>query len=89
MLFMIIERFRDRDAGAIGRRFAQKGRMLPDGVTYHASWVDSAGSRCFQVMEAARAELLDAWVRCWEDLIEFEIVPVATSAEFWAKQHPE
>jgi hypothetical protein len=23
----------------------------------------------------------------WEDLVEFEIVPVVTSAEFWAKPH--
>jgi Protein of unknown function (DUF3303) len=86
MLFMIIERFKDGDASTIGKRFKQRGRMLPEGVTYHASWVDFAGSRCFQVMEAPRMELLKEWMRCWEDLVEFEVVRVVTSAEFWAKK---
>ena len=44
MLFMIIEHF--TDATAIGERFKAKGRMLPEGVTYEASWIDSAGDRC-------------------------------------------
>ena len=60
--------------------------MLPEGVTYHASWVDAAGTRCFQVMEAPHQELLDAWIARWEDLVEFEIVPVLASADFWAQQ---
>jgi hypothetical protein len=89
MLFMIIERFKDGDAAAVGRRFKRKGRMLPEGVTYHASWVDLGGTRCFQVMEARSAELLSAWVRSWDDLIEFEIVPVLASAEFWEKRKLE
>jgi Protein of unknown function (DUF3303) len=85
MLFMVIERFKKGDTKAIGERFAREGRMLPPGVTYHVSWVDAARGRCFQIMEAERAELLEEWVRHWEDLVEFEIVPVVTSAEFWAK----
>ena len=59
------------------------------GVIYHASWVDSAGTRCFQVMEASHPELLNDWVSCWEDLVDFEIVPVLTSADFWAKKQFE
>ena len=86
---MVIEQFRDGEAAAIGRRFRDKGRMLPEGVTYHASWVDVAGTRCYQVMEAASVELLNEWVRHWEELVEFEIVPVVASAEFWAKRKPE
>jgi len=35
VLFMVIETFRDRKA--IGERFERCGRMLPEGVTYHAS----------------------------------------------------
>jgi hypothetical protein len=89
MLFMVIERFRNVDAVAIGERFQREGRMLPAGVTYHASWVDEAGSRCFQIMEAPRAESLASWVSRWEDLVEFEIVPVVTSAEFWSKPQPQ
>ena len=41
MLFMVIERF--KDARAIGERFERMGRMLPDGVVYHASWVEPRG----------------------------------------------
>ena len=83
MLFIVIERF--KDPALIGKQFKSKGRMLPEGVAYHASWVDAAGTRCFQVMEAANPELLNPWVTCWNDVMDFEIVPVLTSAEFWAK----
>jgi hypothetical protein len=52
MLYMVIEHFKRGDAAAIGQRFQKSGRMLPEGVTYHASWVDLTGVRCFQIMEA-------------------------------------
>jgi hypothetical protein len=84
MLFMVLERFRDGDPRPVGERFKRQGRLLPAGVTYQASWVDAAGCRCFQVMEAASTESLHAWIRQWDDLVDFEIVPVQTSAEFWA-----
>ncbi len=32
MLFMVIERFKDRDALAVYRRFRERGRMTPDGL---------------------------------------------------------
>jgi hypothetical protein len=89
MLFMVIERFKHADARPIGERFARSGRMLPDGLVYHASWVDSAGARCFQVMETANPGLLQTWTSHWDDLIDFEIVPVLTSADFWARTQPE
>jgi hypothetical protein len=89
MLFMVIERFKHGDARAVGERFQRSGRRLSEGVTYHASWVDSGGNRCFRIMEAARLELLNTWVSRWDDLIDFEIVPVLTSADFWAKTKVE
>jgi hypothetical protein len=89
MLFMVIERFKDRDAKLIGERFERQGRMLPVGVVYHASWVDAVRGRCFQIMEADGVELLADWVGRWEDLVEFEIVPVVTSAGFWSKPRVE
>jgi hypothetical protein len=89
MLFMVIERFRNGDSKAIGERFARDWRMLPPGVVYHMSWLDAAGGRCFQIMEAERAESLTRWTERWEDLVEFEIVPVVTSAEFWKKPEAE
>ena len=81
---MVIEHFKG-NAHAIGERFNQKGRMLPEGVVYQASWVDSTGTRCFQIMDAPHPESLMPWIEGWNDLIEFEIVPVLTSAEFWAR----
>jgi hypothetical protein len=83
MLFMVIESFKDRKL--IGERFERHGRMLPEGVTYHTSWVDSAGNRCFQVMEAADRAALTGWAGRWDDLIDFEIVPVLASRDFWSK----
>jgi hypothetical protein len=84
MLFMVIERFKQGDPRPIGERFKRSGRMLPEGVSYHASWIDSASMRCFQVMEAPDRQLLDAWIARWDDLVDFEVVPVLTSADFWA-----
>ena len=84
MLFMVIENFKDGKAEQIGERFRNSGRMLPEGVVYHSSWMEASGARCFQVMEALHAEMLNVWVSRWEDLVDFEIVPVLTSAEFWS-----
>jgi hypothetical protein len=81
MLFMIIEHFRPGQAPAVYRRFRESGRMAPDGLRYVASWVDLDFRRCFQVMEAASPDDLKAWTANWEDLIDFEIIPVRTSAE--------
>jgi hypothetical protein len=85
MLFMVIEHFKGGDPRPAGERFRRMGRMLPDGVLYHASWMETGGARCFQLMEAPDAAALEAWTRRWRDLVTFEIVPVATSQEFWAK----
>ena len=35
MLFMVIERFKNRDAKAVYRRFRDQGRMASDGLTGH------------------------------------------------------
>lgn len=85
MLFMIIEHFKKHDPKPIGERFRRTGRMLPDGVIYHASWVDPGGARCFQIMEAPDQESLHPWIGHWNDLVDFEVVQVMTSADFWAK----
>jgi hypothetical protein len=83
MLFMVIERFRGGDPGPVGERFARCGRMMPEGVEYVSSWVEAATGRCFQVMEAPDAAALKPWMNSWEDLVEFEVVPVLTSQEYW------
>ena len=89
MLFMVIERFKPGKLSQVSERFKSKGRMLPEGVVYHASWMDSGGARCFQVMEAPDQDSLRPWIGRWEDLVDFEIVPVVTSADFWAKTQLE
>jgi hypothetical protein len=81
MLFMVLERFRDGDAGPVYRRFRERGRLTPDGLTYVDSWVDESLRICFQVMRTDRRELLDEWMMRWSDLVEFEVYPVITSAE--------
>lgn len=81
MLFMVIEHFKKGKAKAIYQRFRERGRMAPDDVTYVASWVDLKFERCFQVMEAESEAQLREWTRHWEDLTDFEIVPVRTSAD--------
>jgi Protein of unknown function (DUF3303) len=81
MLFMVIERFKNRDAKAVYRRFRDQGRRMPDDLRYVNSWIEANFDRCFQLMECEDARLLQQWVAAWSELIEFEIVPVVPSAE--------
>jgi len=89
MLFMIIEYFKDNDPRPVGERFKQQGRLLPDGVIHHGSWIDEEGTSCFQIIEAENAELLRLWIERWSDLADFEVVPVLPALEFWAKRGDE
>src|SRR4030095_6755212 len=89
MLFMVIERFRPGRAPDIYRRFRDKGRLAPEGLRYVSSWVALGFTRCFQVMEADSEAILAEWTANWEDLVDFEIVPVRTSAEAAAAIAPE
>jgi len=84
VLFMVTERFKSGNAVSVGERFQKTGRMLPDGVIYLQSWVDVSGTCCFQLMEAEDQDALTPWIKHWGDLVEFSIVPVLSSAEFWA-----
>ena len=81
MLFMVIEHFRSGKAPEVYRRFRDRGRMLPPGVQYVSSWVDLEFNRCFQVMEADSEASLKTWADKWSDLVDFELVPVQTSAQ--------
>jgi len=81
MLFMVIERFKNRDAAAVYRRYREQGRMTPDGLKYVESWVESNFGRCFQLMECEDPSLFQQWMARWQDLVEFEVVPVVTSKE--------
>lgn len=79
MLFMVIEK--NKDPKAVYKRFAEKGRMMPEGVNYVSSWVTLKGDTCFQVMECANEELLHKWASNWSDIVDFEFLPVLSSKD--------
>jgi hypothetical protein len=81
MLYMIIETFQNGDPVPVYRRFRDRGRLLPEGVEYGGSWVTDDLRRCFQIMECRDRQLLDQWMANWQDIADFEVVPVMTSAE--------
>ena len=81
MLYMVKERFKIPGAIDVYRRSKEQGRMLPEGLNYVSSWVDCSFTQCFQLMETENELLFKEWTIHWEDLVEFEIIPVRTSAE--------
>ena len=85
MLYMIVEHFKHQDAAPVYQRFREHGHLAPDGLTYISSWVDEQFHRCFQLMETDDRNLLEEWIANWNDLVDFEIFPVLTSAEAAAK----
>ena len=88
MLYMVIENFRDGNAIPVYRRFRDKGRLAPEGLTYVSSWVTDDLRRCYQVMECEDRALLDAWIVAWNDIVDFEVIDVITSAEAAATVTP-
>ena len=80
-LYMIVEHFKNRDAAAVYRRFRDRGRMAPEGLTYVSSWVDETFELCYQLMETDDRRLLELWMANWNDLVDFEVHPVITSKE--------
>ena len=82
MLFMVIETFESDDMVPIYRHIRDKGRQLPEGLTFVNSWIEPTFARCFQIMECDDARLLQEWVLGFRGLgARFEIVPVVPSAE--------
>jgi len=83
MLFMVIECFKPGKGDEVGSRFKTRGRMMPAGVAYLGSWLVPTNGKCFQVMEAPGRGPIDEWISQWSDLVDFEVIPVVTSAEYW------
>ena len=81
MLYMVIEHFKEGAVQEIYRRFQQQGRMMPDGLKYVSSWIDTGLTVCYQLMETEDTALFPRWIQNWEDLMQFKIIPVRTSAE--------
>ena len=61
------------NSNAIGR---DAGRGLPDGLKFVASYVSADLGRCFQLMETDDVTLFQRWIADWQDVVEFEVVPV-------------
>lgn len=76
MLYMVIERFKGENKVNVYERFKTRGRMLPDGLFYLDSWLEFQGNRCFQLMETDKEYLFEEWIKKWEDIIDFEIIPL-------------
>lgn len=87
-LYLVLEKFRNGDAAPVYRRFRERGRLAPEGVTYLSSWVTADLSTCYQIMETADRALLEEWMRRWSDLVEFEVHPVITSQEAAQRMAP-
>ena len=84
MRYMVIERFK-HGAAPVYERAAARGRMLPPGLDYVASWIDESLQQCFQLMETEDPSLFRGWIEQWDDLVEFEIFAVISSDEAAAR----
>jgi hypothetical protein len=80
-LYMVVEHFKGGDAVPVYRRFRDRGRLAPEGLSYLSSWVDVNLKRCYQLMETDDPDLLDQWLAAWSDLVDFEVHQVMSSAE--------
>jgi hypothetical protein len=78
---MVIERFHPGKVKELYKRFDEKGRMMPKGLHYLNSWINEDVSICYQVMESESEEDLQEWISHWNDLADFEVIPVITSAQ--------
>ena len=81
MLLMIIEHFRNGDPAPVYARFDERGRLAPEGLRYVSSWVTTDLTTCFQVMETDDRALLEQWMAQWNDLVDFEVIPVIASPD--------
>ena len=87
LLYMIVEHYKG-DAVPVYRRFRDRGRLAPEGLRYISSWVTDDLLHCYQVMECDDPGLLDEWIGRWQDLVDFEVIPVVTSSEAVAAISP-
>lgn len=78
---MIIETFRPNKVKELYKRFEEKGRQLPAGIHYINSWINEEVTTCYQVMESDSQEKINEWIQHWNDLADFKVIPVITSAQ--------
>jgi hypothetical protein len=76
MLFMVVETFKGQDGKAVYRKLRDKGPALPEGLKFLTSHVTADLSRCFQLMETDDITTFQRWIADWQDVVEFEVLPV-------------
>lgn len=81
MLYMIIEKFHAGKVKMIYERVEEKGRLMPEDVRYVNSWITTDMKVCYQVMESSSENKIHDWISNWNDLSDFEIIPVISSDE--------
>ena len=78
---MVIEKFKQGKVKDLYKRFEEKGRLMPDGLTYINSWITEDVSACYQLMETHDINKLYEWINNWNEFADFEIIPVITSQQ--------
>jgi hypothetical protein len=81
MQYMVIEKFKQGKVKDLYKRFEEKGRLMPDGLTYINSWITEDVSACYQLMETHDINKLYEWINNWNEFADFEIIPVITSQQ--------
>jgi len=76
MKFMITYEIRPENRSASGKRFLETGGGPPAGVTMLGRWHRAAGLAGFVLCESSNAEAIGNWVYEWNDLLNFEVIPV-------------
>lgn len=88
MTYMIIETFHQGKVKRLYERFAEKGRLLTEGIHYINSWIDEDVATCYKVMESDQEEKIYDCIKYWNDLADFKIIRVITSAQASEKFSP-
>ena len=74
--YMVVENFKADKYDAVYERYAEKGRMLPDGLFYVDSWTSRSANRCFQLMKTDDHSLFATWIESWSDLVDFDVIEI-------------
>ena len=78
MLFMVIEPFQAPGRPPPYTAVSAKGEDGPPEVVYHASWVGHGFLAVASSHGGHGESKLREWAANWEDLVDFEIIPVRT-----------